>query len=105
VDNSLYCNNQESSMENVPGAPASRTPVERYRQLIDAITDYAIYSLDRSGVIISWNPGAERFKGYRSEEILGRHFSVFYTAEDRAARMPEQTLATASEQGRFEGKG
>src|SRR5690606_35144740 len=52
-----------------------------------------------------WNPGAERFKGYRSEEILGQHFSMFYTPEDRAAGMPEQTLATATAAGRFEGKG
>lgn len=92
-------------MERLPSASAARAPVEPYRQLIDAITDYAIYSLDRSGIIISWNPGAERFKGYRAEEVLGRHVSLFYTPEDQAAGLPEQALATAAASKRFEGKG
>ncbi len=61
---------------------------ERYRLLIDSITDYAIYMLDDSGIVTSWNPGARRFKGYEASEILGQHFSRFYTDEDRKAGAP-----------------
>jgi PAS domain S-box-containing protein len=77
----------------------------RYRLLVESITDYAIYMLDRDGVISSWNPGAERFKGYRADEILGRHFSEFYTEEDRAAGLPALALRTAAAEGRFEREG
>ncbi len=77
----------------------------RYRLLIDSITDYAIYMLDPDGVVSSWNPGAQRFKGYAADEIIGRHFSVFYTEEDRAAGLPAQALATAAAEGRFEREG
>lgn len=78
---------------------------ERYRLLIDSITDYAIYMLDPDGHVVSWNAGAERFKGYREEEILGKHFSTFYTPEDRAQDRPGIALRTAAEEGRFEGEG
>ncbi|MDB5552770.1 MAG: hybrid sensor histidine kinase/response regulator [Rhizobium sp.] len=78
---------------------------ERYRLLIDSITDYAIYMLDAGGHVVSWNPGAERFKGYSEQEIRGRHFSTFYTPEDRQQGRPEIALRTAAEQGRFEGEG
>jgi len=54
----------------------------RYRQLVEAVTDYAIYMLDATGVVTSWNPGAQRFKGYTAAEIIGQHFSRFYTEED-----------------------
>ena len=77
----------------------------RYRLLVDAITDYAIYMLDIHGNVSSWNPGAERFKGYTSDEIIGQHFSRFYTDEERAAGVPELALATATAEGRFERKG
>ena len=60
----------------------------RYRLLVEAITDYAIYMLDPTGIITSWNPGAQRFKGYAADEIIGQHFSRFYTAEDRATELP-----------------
>lgn len=78
---------------------------DRYRLLIDSITDYAIYMLDPAGHVISWNPGAERFKGYSEREVLGRHFSSFYTPEDRERGRPETALRIATEQGRFEGEG
>lgn len=78
---------------------------DRYRLLIDAIADYAIYMLDATGHVASWNPGAERFKGYRTEEILGEHFSRFYTPEDRAADLPARVLRTAAAEGRFEHEG
>ena len=77
----------------------------RFRLLVDAITDYAIYMLNPEGIITSWNTGAQRFKGYKPSEILGQHFSRFYLEEDRAAGTPERALATAKEQGRFEGEG
>src|SRR5690606_36753625 len=77
----------------------------RYALLVNAITDYAIYMLDPSGRVTSWNPGARRFKGYEADEILGRHFSRFYTEEDRAAGVPARALATAEAEGRFEHEG
>ncbi|MBY4610795.1 PAS domain S-box protein [Rhizobium sp. 9T] len=77
----------------------------RFRLLVDAITDYAIYMLSPEGIVTSWNTGAQRFKGYKPSEILGEHFSRFYVEEDRAAGIPERALATALEQGRFEGEG
>lgn len=78
---------------------------DRYRLLIDAITDYAIYMLDQSGFITSWNPGAERFKGYRESEIIGEHFSRFYTDEDKATALPARALEMARTKGRFENEG
>ncbi|RWY89048.1 PAS domain-containing sensor histidine kinase [Rhizobium leguminosarum] len=77
----------------------------RFRLLVDAITDYAIYMLSPDGIITSWNTGAQRFKGYRPSEILGEHFSRFYLEEDRAAGLPARALATAADHGRFEGEG
>jgi PAS domain S-box-containing protein len=56
---------------------------DRYRLLVDAITDYAIYMLDRDGNIVSWNAGASRFKGFEAPEVLGTHFSRFYRPADR----------------------
>ena len=78
---------------------------DRFQLLIDSVTDYAIYMLDREGHIITWNPGAERFKGYRADEILGEHFSRFYTDEDRSTGLPVRALATAASEGRFEAEG
>jgi PAS domain S-box-containing protein len=77
----------------------------RYRLLVDAITDYAIYMLDTSGCVSSWNAGAQRFKGYTESEILGEHFSRFYTPEELAAGVPARALATAEAEGRFEAEG
>lgn len=78
---------------------------ERFQLLIQAVKDYAIYLLDADGHVVSWNPGAERFKGYTADEIIGRHFSTFYTEEDRAADLPARALATAVREGRFEHEG
>ena len=77
----------------------------RFRLLIDAVVDYAIYMIDPDGIITSWNSGAKRFKGYEEAEILGEHFSRFYTADDRAAGLPQRALDTAIREGRFEGEG
>jgi PAS domain S-box-containing protein len=75
------------------------------RLLVNAITDYAVYMLDAAGNVASWNAGAERFKGYASHEIIGRHFSTFYTAEDRATALPARALRTAASEGKFEAEG
>ena len=78
---------------------------ERYRLLVDSITDYAIYMLDPGGHVVSWNAGAQRFKGYTEREVLGRHFSTFYTSEDREQGRPDWALRTATDEGRFEDEG
>ncbi|TWD52287.1 PAS domain-containing sensor histidine kinase [Pseudomonas sp. SJZ131] len=77
----------------------------RFRLLIDAVVDYAIYMIDPDGIITSWNAGARRFKGYEEAEILGEHFSRFYTEPDRHAGLPQRALDTARNEGRFEGEG
>lgn len=74
----------------------------RHQLLVDAVTDYAIYMLDASGIVTSWNSGAERFKGYTAAEIVGRHFSTFYRSADREAGAPERALAIAASEGKFE---
>jgi PAS domain S-box-containing protein len=82
-----------------------RRSEERFRLLIQSVSDYAIYMLDPEGLISSWNSGAERLKGYTEEEIIGEHFSRFYSEEDRAAQTPVLALRTASREGRFEAEG
>lgn len=77
----------------------------RFRLLVSSVIDYALFTLDLQGVIQSWNPGAARVKGYTAEEIIGQHFSVFYTPEAREAGEPERVLSTARDEGRFEGEG
>ena len=78
---------------------------DRFRLLVEAVVDYAIYMIDPQGIVTSWNAGARRFKGYQEAEILGAHFSCFYTPEDRQAGLPERALNTALTEGRFEGEG
>jgi PAS domain S-box-containing protein len=77
----------------------------RFQLLVNAVTDYAIYMLDSSGRVATWNAGARRFKGYEADEIIGEHFSLFFTPEDRAKGLPERVLRTAAEEGRYEGEG
>jgi len=77
----------------------------RFRLLVSSVVDYALFTLDLDGKIESWNPGAERLKGYTADEIIGRHFSIFYPQEARAAGEPDAVLATARTQGKFEGEG
>ena len=78
---------------------------DRYRILVEAITDCAIYLLDPKGNVASWNPSAQRFKGYNAAEIIGQNFSIFCTPEDQAANLPESALAIASKEGKFETEG
>jgi len=78
---------------------------ESFRLLVESVKDYAIFALDTGGRVASWNPGAERIKGYRREEIIGKQFSVLYPPEDIAAGKPEKELRIATAEGRFEDVG
>nr|WP_284504524.1 MULTISPECIES: PAS domain S-box protein [unclassified Caballeronia] len=78
---------------------------ELFRILVQGVTDYAIFMLSPAGVVTSWNVGAERIKGYSQSEIVGEHFSRFYTDEDKVAGVPAQMLAAAAKTGRAEREG
>jgi PAS domain S-box-containing protein len=78
---------------------------KRFQLLVAGVSDYAIYMLNPEGYVNSWNAGAQRFKGYLAHEIIGQHFSVFYTEEDRAAGIPARALQTALSEGKFEAEG
>ena len=78
---------------------------ERFRLLVDGVEDYAIFMLDPQGHIMSWNSGAERMKGYRAEEIIGKHFSIFYTERDLERGHPETELRIATSEGAYEEEG
>jgi PAS domain S-box-containing protein len=82
-----------------------RQSEERLRLLIDGVKDYAIFMLDPQGMILSWNPGAERIKGYSAEDVIGRHFSIFYPQELRDIGHPQRELRIAREVGRYEEEG
>lgn len=81
------------------------TPTAQLDRFVDAVSEYAIFTLDPDGVVESWNTGAERIKGYAAEEIVGRHIETFYTEEDAAERIPERNLATAAREGSIEDEG
>jgi PAS domain S-box-containing protein len=114
--------------EGLPGAPSTtptgrRTHAERdaasfarnqhlgtegsglYRLLVESVKDYAIFALDPDGNVLSWNEGARRLKGYEPHEIIGRHFSAFYSAEEKTAGKPQRELVVAAEEGRIEDEG
>lgn len=78
---------------------------QRFGILVQGVTDYAICMLDAKGIVTNWNAGAERIKGYAAEEIVGRHFSIFYREEDQAAGLPARTVQVAAVGGRFEAEG
>jgi PAS domain S-box-containing protein len=82
-----------------------RESEERFRLLVHGVKDYAIFMLDPSGCVVSWNEGARRIKGYTAEEIIGRHFSTFYPAEDVAAGKPPRELEIATRTGKYEEEG
>jgi PAS domain S-box-containing protein len=96
------------SPQNRPVARLSRAPAlswDHYRLLVESVADYAIFMLDPNGLVVSWNLGAEKTKGYRAEEIIGHDFSKFYPAEDVAAGKPKRVLQVAAESGRYEEEG
>ncbi|MCU7549999.1 PAS domain S-box protein [Chitinophagaceae bacterium LB-8] len=78
---------------------------ERYRLMVEGVKEYAIFFLNTEGYIVSWNEGAKRIKGYSTNEIIGKHFSIFYTAEDIQSKKPERALRTAIETGKYEEEG
>jgi PAS domain S-box-containing protein len=84
---------------------ALRRSQEQFRLLVQGVTDYALYMLSPEGIVTNWNIGGQRIKGYAPEEIIGRHFSQLYTAEDRARGLPGRALETAAREGRFESEG
>ncbi|MDQ2891086.1 MAG: PAS domain-containing sensor histidine kinase [Gemmatimonadota bacterium] len=92
---------------NLPGAAedAARENVELHRLLVESVKDYAIFALDPDGYILSWNAGAERFKGYTADEAIGQHFSVFYPREKIEEGFPQLELETAKRTGSFEDEG
>lgn len=92
-------------MESSDGFVASLSEEGRCRLLIEAVSDYAIYMLDPTGIVTSWNPGAQRSKGYTATEIIGQHFSRFYTEEDRKTGLPARALEIAKREGKFEHEG
>ena len=75
---------------------------DRFQRLVDGIQDCALFMLDSQGCVVSWNAGAKRIKGWREEEILGQHFSIFYQPDDSAAGKPNQALAIATVEGQFQ---
>jgi PAS domain S-box-containing protein len=87
-----------------PAHPGPRLE-DRFQLLVDSIVDYGIFELDPGGHIVSWNSGAEKLKGYRRDEIIGKHFSIFYPAEALARGWPQEELCRAAELGRFEDEG
>ncbi len=111
-------NHPLSARKPKPDAPSEGTPITPltknrladtvkhggriYQLMVEAVRDYAIFMLDPSGYIASWNRGAERIKGYTADEIIGRHFSIFYRAEDIAIGHPQYELEVAAREGRFE---
>ena len=82
-----------------------RASEQRFRMLVEGVVDYAIFMLDPNGFVTNWNPGAARIKGYTAEEIIGRHFSQFYTEEDRQNGLPEKVPEAARRAGKFEAEG
>src|SRR5215471_1792949 len=97
-------NNLDKSHKRLPAGEFQQQET-RFRLFIEAVKDYAIYVLDPSGRVNSWNAGAQRIKGYRSEEIVGQHFSRFYPPEEIAAGKPERQLETAAREGKVEDEG
>jgi len=101
---------QNPTDNRAEGRPATKPKAStlddrQFERLVQSVVDYAIYMLDVEGHVVSWNAGAERIKGYSADEIRGRHFSQFYTDEDRKADLPAKVLATARDEGRFTAEG
>ena len=92
----------ETPASELHSATALADSERQFRMLVQGVSDYAIYMLDPEGRITNWNLGGERIKGYSADEVIGRHFGMFYTPEDRAASVPARALATAAREGRCE---
>jgi PAS domain S-box-containing protein len=90
---------------DTPAQSALQQSAEQFRLLVQSVTDYAIFMLDPPGIITNWNAGARRIKGYSADEIVGQHFLVFYSKEDRDVGLPARGLKTAAEERQFENEG
>ena len=88
-----------------PAGPRAPETTDSFRLLVETVRDYAIFMLDGSGRVLTWNAGAQRLKGYRSQEIIGKHFSCFYPADAVEAGKPARLLALAAREGRVEDEG
>jgi len=95
----------EEERQRTQAEASSRQVAEQFRLLVQGVVDYALYMLDVSGMVSTWNAGAQRIKGYRADEIVGKHFSLFYTPEDRDAGEPDRALQIARDTGRYEKEG
>ncbi|MEP6905602.1 MAG: PAS domain S-box protein, partial [Gemmatimonadales bacterium] len=93
-----------TATDSGPSANFADTP-DIHRLLVDSITDYAIFAFDPKGYVLSWNSGAERLKGHKASEIIGRNVSTFYSDADREMGLPERHIEIAAHEGRFEGEG
>src|ERR1700691_1007049 len=97
IDNTIKEPGFVSTMKHAAADP--------FRLLVEAVKDYGIFMLDPAGNVSSWNPGAEKIKGYKPEDVIGKHISCFYTAEDVAAGKPQRGLQIALEEGHFQEEG
>jgi PAS domain S-box-containing protein len=96
----------ELASEREAAAKGAFHETQQYFQiLVNSVVDYAIFMLDPAGKVVNWNPGAERIKGYSAAEIIGEHFSRFYTPEDLASGLPARALSIARREGKFENEG
>jgi len=95
---------EAADAQQSPGGIAHETG-ELHRLLVESVDEYAIFALDPQGHILSWNPGAERFKGYKADEVIGKHFSIFYPKERIEEGFPDYELREAARVGRFEDEG
>jgi PAS domain S-box-containing protein len=86
-------------------APKILLEIDQFRLLVEGTNDYAIFMLDPDGYVVTWNPGAERLKGYKAEEIIGQHFSLFYPPDAKERGWPDHELKVAQAEGRFEDEG
>src|SRR6185295_14314859 len=88
-----------------PGSLVSADNPDSFRALVESVKDYAIFLLDKDGIVRTWNIGAERIKGYSASEIIGKHFSIFYPREAINRNWPKEELESAARYGRFEDEG
>ena len=104
-DGDLMARTIRYSIERQRAEEALRESEEHFRLLIEGVQDYAIFMLDPEGRITTWNEGAQRIKGYKAEEVIGEHFSIFYTDEDVERGHAEEELGVAAQEGRYEEEG
>jgi PAS domain S-box-containing protein len=100
-----FANVTRDMTERMRTQEALRASEHRFRMLVDSVVDYAIFMLDARGIVTNWNTGAQRIKGYTAADIVGQHFSKFYTEPDRQRGMPQRGLETAARDGRYEAEG